>query len=277
MIKSRIAPTPSGFLHVGNALNFLLTSAIVQEGGGELRLRIDDLDAPRIRPEYLEDIFETLSWLDIRYQQGPTDAADHVAKFRQELRLPVYHSLLNQLAVSGHLFACNCSRKALLAVSPDGQYSGTCRFKNIPLDTPDVSWRLITPQNKAIQFGDTLMGDVSINLYQQARDMIVRRRDGLPAYHMASLADDMGYGINTIVRGEDLLLSTAVQLYLAELLELDPFLQTTFYHHPLLVDGSGQKISKSAGSASIRAMRRAGVPWDAFLEQFSNWRNQLAI
>jgi len=244
----------------------------VQSGNGELRLRIDDLDAPRVRNEYITDIFETLDWLDINWTAGPRDAADQIVNFSQALRLPRYHSLLAQLVQTGQIFACTCSRKELLATSKDGQYTGTCRFKRIPLNAPDVAWRLITQQDIVMRFEDAFLGEMSINIYDQARNFIVRRRDGLPAYHIASLADDVDYGINTIVRGEDLLLSTAVQLYLAQQLALPSFGHSTFYHHPLIKNETGEKLSKSAGSTSMRFLRESGFTQQNFYDEFAQWK-----
>lgn len=258
-LRSRIAPTPSGLLHLGNAFNFLLTEAIVRQAGGHLRLRIDDLDAPRIRHEYLSDIFDSLAWLGIQPDAGPADAADQRAHFSQSLRLPEYNKLLRRLAETGLVFACTCSRKELLQASADGQYPGTCIAKKIPLDTPDAAWRIQTPPDALIHFSDAIAGDSSVSLWDAQRHFIIRRRDGLPAYQVASLSDDAAYGINTIVRGADLRSSTAAQLYLAGLLGMKSFLETRFYHHPLISDEKGQKLSKSAGSSSLKAMRAAGI------------------
>lgn len=257
-LHSRIAPTPSGFLHLGNAFNFLLTEAIVRRAGGRLRLRIDDLDAPRIRPEYLRDIFESLAWLGILPDEGPADVADQEAHFSQSLRLPQYNLLLEKLVATGLVFACTCSRKALQQSSADGQYSGACIAKKILLSTPDAAWRIQTPPGTFIHFADAIAGDVSVSLWDAQRHFIIRRRDGLPAFHIASLSDDTAYGINTIVRGADLLSSTAVQLYLAHLAALEDFLNAEFYHHPLLSDAQGRKLSKSAGSSSLKVLREAG-------------------
>ncbi len=275
MIKTRIAPTPSGLLHRGNAYNFLLTAFIASQKKGTLRLRIDDLDAPRMRREYLEDIFETLSWLNIKWQSGPESTTAHLAGYKQEYRLPRYHELLDKLVATDQIFACTCSRKDILQESRDGQYPGTCRFKNLPLNTPDAAWRLITPESSVIQFEDALMGKISIDLHLQARDLVIRRRDGLPAYHLASLTDDADFGINTIVRGDDLLLSTGVQLYLAEKLFLPVFKEIRFYHHPLIKDSTGEKLSKSAGSASIKFLRESGKSSATFLEKFTDWKDLL--
>lgn len=255
IIRSRIAPTPSGYLHIGNAYNFLLVEAIVRQSNGPLRLRIDDLDAPRVRSEYVQDIFDSLAWLDIQPDTGPKDIEEQNKAFSQRLRILQYESLLRKLVNTGLVFACNCSRKHLQQASTDGQYSGTCIQKHIPLNAPDVSWRLRTPESVNVTFHDQIMGRQEIRLWDVQRHFIVRRRDGLPAYHIASIYDDVDYGINTIVRGGDLLTSTAAQLYIAQLLQLDAFNESTFYHHSLVKDESGEKLSKSAGSTSLKALK----------------------
>jgi glutamyl-tRNA synthetase len=269
--KTRIAPTPSGYLHLGNAFNFLLAEFIARRAGGHLRLRIDDLDAPRIRPEYLSDIFESLAWLGIQPDAGPADVADHEAHFSQSLRLPQYDTMLQRLVETGLVFACTCSRKQMLEASPDGQYAGACIAKHIPLDTPGVAWRIQTPPDTVIRFSDALAGEQHISLWEQQRHFIIRRRDGLPAYQVASLSDDITYGINTIVRGADLLSSTAAQLYLAGLLGMDGFINACFYHHPLLSDELGQKLSKSAGSRSLKTLREAGIAGQEIREAARQW------
>jgi glutamyl-tRNA synthetase len=271
MVISRIAPTPSGLLHRGNAYNFLLTEAIATRANGRLWLRIDDLDAPRVRPEYVNDIFETLTWLGIRWQQGPQDAGSHAANFKQAYRLERYQAVLQKLIAQGQVFACTCSRKDILARSTDGRYPGTCRFKNIPLDTPDAAWRMAIPEQTIIHFEDAFLGKVSTNLHQEVHDIVVRRRDGLSAYHITSLADDVEFDINTIVRGEDLLSSTAIQLYLSACLDLSAFEAIRFYHHPLIKDVQGEKLSKSAGSASLKYLRETGLSAAALREDFHQW------
>jgi glutamyl-tRNA synthetase len=271
LVRSRIAPTPSGYLHIGNAYNFLLTENIVRSTYGHLRLRIDDLDALRVRPDYVQDIFESLLWLSIRYDEGPRDIQDQELQFSQRLRLAEYEKLLNALVATNLVFACSCSRKELLEHSRDGQYTGTCLQKHIPLDAPDVSWRIRTPETTTALFEDRVLGQQRFELWEIQRHFVIRRRDGLPAYHVASLADDMAYGINTIVRGQDLLSSTAAQLYLADVLGLDAFQNASFYHHPLIADVAGQKLSKSAGSSSLKAMRAAGVSANDIRQNAVSW------
>lgn len=258
-VHTRIAPTPSGYLHKGNAYNFLLAYRLVQQYGGTLRLRIDDLDVLRLQPEHVQDIFDGLNWLGIEWQLGPLNAEEHFESFSRQLRIPYYHLLIEQLIASGDVFACTCSRKDVATHHKTGHYAGTCRHKNIPLDYPGASLRILVPEETIIHFTDQLKGDVHIHLAQSMGDFVIRRRDGLPAYHIASLKDDVDHGINTIVRGEDLLESTAAQLFLAKKLNLQAFEANTFYHHHLFMDEAGNKLSKSAGSTTLKWMRENGV------------------
>lgn len=270
IIRSRIAPTPSGYLHLGNAYNFLLTEQLTHHLEGSLRLRIDDLDADRVRPEYIEDIFGSLHWLGITTDKGPTNPEEQEAEFSQRFRNSQYQEMLLQLVQTGEVFACNCSRAQIAGHSADGLYPGTCREKAIPLDTPEVTWRMKTEREDSIHWMDGISGGSSVNLYDNNRDFIIRKKDGLPAYQLASLHDDIAYGINLIVRGEDLLGSTAAQLFLAKKLAITSFQDVDFYHHPLL-ENDGHKLSKSAGSLSLKALRKSGVSVGKIREDFAKW------
>ncbi|CAN5327606.1 tRNA glutamyl-Q(34) synthetase GluQRS [soil metagenome] len=266
---TRLAPTPSGYLHQGNAFNFLLNWLMAREQGGKVLLRIDDLDVPRSKQEYLHDVFETLDWLGIDWDAGPAATDDLAASWSQSLRLPLYNSLLEQLRAQGHLFACDCSRKSLAAAG--GVYQGNCIHKGIPFDQPDVAWRVKVNVTETISFNDGWQGETIIALGLQVGSFVVRRRDGIPAYQIASLADDVHYGITSIARGMDLLSSTASQLYLAKLLGLGLFTQTLFYHHPLLLDQAGHKLSKSTGSLSLHHWRKEGISASVLLANFCKW------
>lgn len=269
MIITRIAPTPSGYLHQGNAFNFLLNWLLARSQGGKVLLRIDDLDAPRIRPEYMQDVFDTLDWLGMDWDMGPTSPDDLQTEWSQNHRLPLYHKLLDGLAEKGYLFACECSRKDL--ADSGGVYPGACLHKGIPLDAPDVAWRVKVPDDEHINFTDGWQGALSYALGQEMGSFVVRRRDGIPAYQIASLADDVHYGVYAMARGLDLLSSTAAQLYLAKLMSIDSFTQTRFYHHPLILDEVGQKLSKSAGSVALNTWRNEGVPASKLLGNFCQW------
>lgn len=256
-MKTRIAPTPSGFLHAGNGAAFVLAWQLAREAGGKLLLRIDDLDAERVRPAYVEDIFATLHWLGIDWDEGPRDPEELVKSWSQHLRMARYHSLLEQLRAGGHLYACACSRKAVRERAGALEYDGHCRDRQLPLDRPGLAWRLRLPVRERVGWRTWPQGawrECGMDL----PDPVVRQRNGRPAYHIASLADDVQFEVDLIVRGEDLLPSTAIQVYLAGLLGLDAFRQAVFLHHGLVLDASGAKRSKSRGADSLHAARAAG-------------------
>jgi glutamyl-tRNA synthetase len=254
-VRSRLAPTPSGFLHLGNAFSFALTWLLARYHEGTLLLRIDDIDNERRRPAYVQDVFQTLRWLQLDWDVGPKDVMDFEARFSQLLALNRYAQLLDGLRQAGGVYACNCSRSQVVASSMNGIYPGTCRHRNLALDTPEAAWRVHVPENTVISILEYNGGSRHIQLDTAMGDFVVRRRNGLPAYQIASLADDLHYGINLIVRGVDLLPSTAAQLFLAAQLPPNSFTKAVFYHHPLLKDEGGQKLSKSAGAASLLALR----------------------
>lgn len=235
---------------------------------GTLRLRIDDLDAPRAKEAYLSDVFETLHWLGIGWDEGPRSVQEQQEQYTQQRRLPAYEALLQRLVATGRVFACTCSRKDIREQGSDGQYPGTCLHKRLPLDTPDAAWRIDTPPGTIVRFTDLLGGEQEITLDSVARHFIVRRRDGIPAYHVASLADDLDYRINLIVRGADLCDSTAAQLFLAGLLDEPAFAAARFCHHPLVRNEGGEKLSKSAGSVSLKAWQAAGKTREDFYAWF---------
>lgn len=258
VFRSRLAPTPSGYLHLGNVFSFLLTWLLVRREGGELLLRIDDMDADRKRPEYVEDIFETLHWLQLPYDHGPKDAADFETNWSQHHRIPQYEAALQQLREKpGVLFACTCSR-AQLSQSGSAAYPGTCSAKHLPFETPEAALRLYVAPETHVSFTDAVAGTVVYPLGKNTGSFVVRRRNGLPAYQLASLCDDLHFGINAVVRGEDLSGSTAQQLYLAQCLEEPDFAKSYFVHHPLLHDEHGLKLSKSEGALALRTLRANG-------------------
>lgn len=253
--KTRIAPTPSGFLHLGNVLSFSLTAILAERYSAHILLRIDDLDRQRARPEYIRDIFDTLGFLGIPWQEGPRDAGRFAAEYAQQHRMPLYHLALQQLRDGGHLFACNCSRSDILKTG--GIYPGTCCDKHLDWDTPGVSWRMDTRRSLPLTLHQ-LAGAQEVWLPEEQQFFVVRKKDGDPAYQLASVIDDLHFGIDLIVRGNDLYPSTLAQLYLARMLGNDTFGHTLFCHHPLLTLPDGVKLSKSAGATSVQYLRRQG-------------------
>ncbi|MCU0435973.1 MAG: glutamate--tRNA ligase family protein [Bacteroidia bacterium] len=240
--RTRIAPTPSGFLHSGNEYSFSLTAAWAKELGAEILLRIDDLDDARKRPEYVANIFDTLHRMHIGWQLGPQTPREFEEKWSQRWRLNEYNAALEQLCkVNGLVYACTCSRKDL---SQSGKQC-ECAQRQLPLHTPDAAWRVNVPAQTLISFHDEKRGAMEIDLHATAGNFVVRRRDGIAAYQIASLVDDKLFEITHIVRGEDLLPSTAAQLFLARHLGYESFLKTRFLHHELITDEQGNKLSKS--------------------------------
>lgn len=258
--KTRIAPTPSGFIHLGNVLSFAITAGLAAKTKAKIVLRIDDLDRERVNKEYVRDIFDTLDFLGIPWDEGPVNFREYQTEYSQVHRMNLYRETLEQLRENGDIFACSCSRAGMSSKSLNGGYPGTCRDKDIPPGVENTSWRLRTSRMKAPLRVRTLMsGIVETELPASMREFIVRRKNGLPSYQLASLADDIHFGVNLVVRGEDLWDSTLAQLALASRLpQCEDFGQIVFHHHPLLTGPEGAKLSKSAGATSIRYLRKQG-------------------
>ena len=253
--RTRIAPTPSGYLHLGNILSFSVTVELARRAGASVLLRIDDLDRDRAAREYVQDIFETLRFLNIPWNEGPRDIAEFEREYSQVHRMEGYTRALETLSARGLVYACSCSRAQLR----NGIYSGACRDRGLPLDAPDVSWRLRTSAPEVLRVRTVDGRTVEAVLPDEMQDFIVRKKDGFPAYQLTSLVDDVYYGVDGVVRGEDLWPSTLAQQYLASCLPgMEVFREAVFYHHPFLVSGDGGKLSKSAGATSIQYLRRQG-------------------
>jgi glutamyl/glutaminyl-tRNA synthetase len=246
-MKTRIAPTPSGFLHLGNVLSFSLTAALARRAGAAILLRIDDLDRERVSREYVEDIFVTLSFLGIPWDEGPKDVLEFDRSWSQVHRLGMYREALDRLRFDGRVFACDCSRSKILRERGDGVYPGTCRGRGLALDMERCSWRVRTE----------VSGGARLPL--EMKDFVVRKKDGFPAYQLTSVVDDLYYGIDLVVRGDDLRASTAAQLWLAGVLGREEFGRIRFCHHALLMASAEEKLSKSAGATSVRYLRGQGV------------------
>lgn len=257
---TRIAPTPSGFLHLGNAFSFLKTKALAEKHGAKILLRIDDLDRERYRMEYVQDIFDTLDFLEIKIDQGPKNLQEFENEWSQVHRLEMYEKVLEQLRSSPKVFACDCSRKKIQQLDPSGYYLGQCLDRRIPipLDKPEVAWRIDTSESDFIHFIEYPDQKKSGLIQQDSMFYMVRKKDGLPAYQLTSLLDDLHFGVDLIVRGTDLLPSTLAQLDLARNLGLEKFSQITFHHHSLIRGPKQEKLSKSDGATSIQYLRKAG-------------------
>jgi len=255
---TRIAPTPSGFLHLGNAFSFLKTKALAEKHGAKILLRIDDLDRERYRPEYVQDIFDTLDFLEIKIDQGPKNLREFETEWSQVHRMEKYKEALTQLESTKKVFACDCSRKKIQQLDPSGYYLGQCLERRLPLDKPEVAWRIDTSESDFIQYKEYPDQQKSGLIQQDSMFYIIRKKDGLPAYHLTSLVDDLHFGVDLIVRGNDLYASTLAQLDLARNLGEEKFRQITFHHHSIIRGPKQEKLSKSDGSTSIQFLRKQG-------------------
>lgn len=279
IFRTRFAPTPSGYLHLGNAWSFVLTWLLARSRGGTIHLRIDDLDTARLRVEYVDDIFASLEWLGLDWDTGPRSPAEFHHQFSQRLRLPDYQAALLRLSTMQEgdgpaVYACECSRgqarrDAEAAGIPPGVYPGTCRAKGLNLSTPEASWRLRVPEGEDVLIPDIVAGGLRMSPARELGDFVIRQRNGDPAYQLASVVDDEALGIDLVVRGMDLLPSTAGQMALARRLGARTFSTAEFLHHGLIVEatlgtaspeGSPGKLSKSAGDgpgeATVHALRQ---------------------
>lgn len=255
-IISRIAPTPSGFLHAGNVYNFLLTYLFTRAFDGILHLRIDDYDFVRYKSQYAENIFRVLDMLSIDFDGGASSVAEFEAKFSSKFRASNYETALKRLENLGVCYACECSHSMINSFE-NGIYKQICLNKNLKFIPGKTCVRLHVNNDEAISVGcdlakfgfANLNQGRSINLAQNMGDFMIYKKDGTAAYNLASLIDDEMLGVNLLVRGEDLLECSAAQKYTANLLGLN-FKNSNFIHHSLLKSGD-KKLSKTSNAPAV--------------------------
>lgn len=235
---SRIAPTPSGYLHLGNLANFIFTQDYIKGHRGTLWLRIDDCDGTRVRSEYVDHIFESLAFMGIDWERGPRNRIEFETQFSQNQNKQKYFDHLK--SIQENVYACSCSRSDIGSKA----YPGTCRKRNLNFIPGETSLRFIVDDEElAKEFGD----------------IVLWRKDNGPAYHLVSVIDDLEMKVNLIVRGQDLEASSRLQRFLAFKFDGLGFSEVKFIHHPLLVNQTGEKLSKSRGDYSLIDMRSKGI------------------
>lgn len=273
--RGRIAPTPTGFLHAGHAVTFHAAWRRAREADGVVILRIEDLDPERCKPTFTEACIEDLRWLGIDWDEGPGRAGPHTP-YQQSRRRGVYEAAWRELLAGGFIYPCNRSRKdvaqATLAPHEGAEVAlyptawrpppGTGRGASSPTGT---NWRFRVPNGREIRFRDGRVGGFSARAGVDFGDFIVWRRDDIPAYELAVVADDHAMEVTEVVRGEDLLLSTCRQLLLHEALGWTP---PAYYHCPLVRDEKGRRLAKRSKDLSLRELRAAGAQPGAILERF---------
>ncbi|MDO6436263.1 glutamate--tRNA ligase family protein [Cyclobacterium sp. 1_MG-2023] len=271
--KTRLAPTPSGYLHIGNVLSFLITASLAKKHAAKILLRIDDLDQKRVQMEYIQDIFDTLDFLEIPYDEGPKSTKEFIQDYSQLNRLSIYKDYIHGLKEKKLIFACDCSRKTLLKNHSKRYYTGTCLHRDLPLGKKQTALRLVTDLSQTIYINQYTDTQKAHQLPDAMNFFMVQKKDAYPSYQLASMLDDIYFDVDFIVRGKDLWPSTIAQVYLSnQLKQQQTFNQTIFYHHQLIKE-EGEKLSKSNGSYAIRQMIKAGVKKEGIYRMISNQLN----
>jgi glutamyl-tRNA synthetase len=265
--RGRLAPSPTGLLHLGHAATLWQAFRRARDHKGTLLLRIEDLDKQRSKLQFTEAILEDLTWLGIWWQ---------LPVVYQSQRLPLYREALNQLLITGHIYPCHCSRKDLAGMmhaphedtEEEPVYPGTCRgASNAPHQMSfqqGVNYRFRIPDGESITFTDQNLGPQSFTAGKDFGDFLVWRKAlsqhpddaGLPSYQLACVVDDAGTNITEVVRGRDLLKSTARQILLQRALNVPT---PAYFHTQLLTDQHGVRLAKRHDALAIRTLRQQGL------------------
>ena len=271
--RTRLAPSPTGALHLGNARTFLVNWALARQRGWKIVLRIEDLDGPRIKAGATEQAISLLEWLGLDWDEGP---------FFQLHDQTAYQAALKQLAEQQMIYPCRCTRKQLEAASlsaPHGhehdlRYPGNCRpSKEEPVDqtllgAEGVAWRIRVPKQPTA-FEDAFAGRQKFDIQQTVGDFLVATKAGLTSYQLAVVVDDARQGIDQVVRGDDLLASTPRQMLLYERLKLGP--PPTYTHLPLVIGEDGRRLAKRHGDSRVTHYQEQGVLPERVLGLLAEW------
>lgn len=270
LYRGRFAPSPTGQLHLGGAATAIFAFAAARRAGGRLVLRVDDLDRARVVAGSERSIDADLAWLGLVFDEYP-GSAEPFGPYRQSERLASYGAAVDALAERGLTYLCDCSRaeiaRAASAPHPGeegSRYPGVCRahgmreraFKRPP------ALRLAIPESTRVHYTDAARGSVAVDVHAQAGDFVLRRGDGVFAYHLACAVDDLAMQITEVVRGADLEPSAALQVLLIELLGGSA---PRYAHVPLLVGPDGARLAKRHQSSTVAELRAGGVNADALV------------
>jgi len=290
--RGRLAPSPTGYLHLGHARTFWAAQARARQHGGELILRNDDLDSTRYHMAFVTAMLEDLRWFGFNWSEGP-DIGGAFAPYNQSERRTFYRAALEKLRAGNFLYPCTCSRKDIQnavtaphAADDELLYPGTCRERGFRLpvagctgkgraDEPATfnlppatkySLRFRVPEGETISFRDENMGEQHFIAGQDFGDFVVWRHDGVPAYQLACVADDAAMQITEVVRGADLLVSTARQILLYRALGWSV---PAFFHCELMLDAAGRRLAKRHDDLCLRTLRGQGISPEKLRAQWS--------
>jgi len=265
--RGRLAPSPTGHLHLGHARTFWTAQERACANGGVLILRNEDLDSTRFKMEFVDVMLEDLRWFGFEWSEGP-DRGGLFGPYNQSERYPFYRAALEKLHVGNFIYPCTCSRKDIQAAvtAPHAEndaepiYPGTCRDKSLSTLNSQPStrfaWRFRVPDGETISFVDGNCGEQKFVAGKDFGDFIVWRGDDVPAYQLACVVDDAAMQITEVVRGADLLVSTARQILLYRALGLTP---PDFFHCALMLDQEGVRLAKRHDALSLRTLRQRGA------------------
>ena len=270
--RGRLAPSPTGYLHLGHARTFWIAQKRAEAAGGALILRSEDMDAARCRAEFSAAMIEDLRWFGLRWSEGPDMGGPH-APYVQSERMGGYVAAFEKLRACGAIYPCTCSRQDVLraltaphAGEDEPVYPGTCRGKGEwQMANGEINWRFRVPDGETISFTDSALGGHTEIAGRDFGDFLVWRKDGLPSYQLACVVDDAEMGITEVVRGADLLTSTCRQLLLYRALGLEA---PAFHHCALMTDVNGIRLAKRDDATSLRGLRAGGATPEELRAQF---------
>ena len=261
--RGRLAPSPTGHLHLGHARTFWVAQQRAISHGGTLIFRNEDLDRSRCKPEFVSAMYEDLKWFGFDWQEGP-DCGGQFTPYNQSERMSFYRAALDHLRATGHIYACTCSRKDIAAAAraPHAEdddepiYGGTCRDnQQSAIGNRQFNWRFRVPDGETLSFTDNNLGLQSFIAGKHFGDFVIWRHDDVPAYQLACVVDDAAMRISEVVRGADLLVSTARQILLYRALGFRP---PEFFHCPLMKDEAGVRLAKRHDALSLCKLRERG-------------------
>jgi glutamyl/glutaminyl-tRNA synthetase len=267
--RGRLAPSPTGLLHPGHASTFRTAWLRAQEAGGTLLLRNEDLDRQRSKPEFVEATIEDLAWLGITWKPPMISQSD---------RGDAYRAAFEKLVRAGEVYPCYCSRKDMARMmhaphedtDDEPVYDGHCR----PIDdsaskrlVPGVNYRLRVPEGEVVRFVDRNLGSQEFTVGKDFGDFLVWRKDGLSSYQLACVVDDAAMAITEVVRGSDLLKSTARQILLQRALQLPT---PAYFHTRLMVDEHGMRLAKRYDALALRTLRQQGLTPEDILKMLAS-------
>jgi len=272
-VRVRFAPSPTGFMHVGNARTALFNYLFARHHGGKLILRIEDTDTERHSEEAVNVIYEALRWMGIEWDEGPDVGGDY-GPYRQSERLEIYREYIEKLKEKGLVYECYCTpeeleamRKEQLERGEPPRYTGKCRYltegekEKFKKEGRKPVLRFKVPEDRVIAFDDLVKGKIEINSKQLGGDFVIVRSNGMPVYNFVVVVDDALMKITHVIRGEDHISNTPKQLLLYEALDFTP---PKFAHLPMILGTDRSKLSKRHGSTSVKEFREKGYLPEAF-------------